>query len=82
MGSALGLFMIAVGAVTLIAHLVMAFSVYMRAEHQRLAHTLRYMPAFFWFVVTLLTGLMGLMAFWFIHDSALREPKEPPRRED
>ncbi|MFT4924119.1 MAG: hypothetical protein ACI8WB_000197 [Phenylobacterium sp.] len=56
--------------------LVLAFGVFHEAEQiKKCEQKLWFLGSFFWFLITLSTGLVGAAVFWLIHFSTLKDSK-------
>lgn len=59
----------------LLAHTLLALGVSREAARLRKAQIPLYaIPSSAWVLVVFLTGIIGLLVFWLIHNSALRDP--------
>ena len=63
-------------AITYLVQLILAYGVYYEAERiKRVEQKLWFVGSFFWFLVTLFTGVLAVAVFWLIHFSMLKETK-------
>jgi hypothetical protein len=73
------------GLVTALAHILLAMGVWNNAaERERDQKPIMYVGAGTWALATLVSGVAGLLTYWFIHHSALRKlyNKEGKAHED
>ena len=61
-------------ALTAIVHLILAYAIWVNAaERERDQKPLMYLGSGSWGLVTLLSGIFGLLVYWLVHHSALRK---------
>ena len=69
---------LAFSVLTVVVHIMLALAIWDNAgKRESEKKPLMYLGASGWALTTLIFGLLGLLAYWFIHHSALRKLYSP-----